>query len=184
MRREQEWHELEALAAPAGPADWRRVFELVDRHGRYVDRTGELEVRHEIPGAHQIVASMAAVGWYMSWRANFDDGTRQGKPGSKIPGGDIYGGAGRLAVACDLHQRTAKRACVQLREAGWIRVTRLGGLYGIPATAPSIYQLTIPHLYGEFLARLHGMPQAAAPADPRRGRHARAGELPEPASRT
>lgn len=182
MRRELEWKELEALATPAAPADWRPVFALVDRKGRYVDRTGELEVRHKIPGAHQIVASMAAVAWYMSWRANFDDGTRAGRPGSRVPGGDIYGGAGRLAVACDLHQRTAKRACAQLREAGWIRVTRPGGLYGIPATAPSVYQLTIPHLYGEFLARLYGVPQAAAAADTRRGRHARPGD--QPPSRT
>lgn len=180
MRRELEWKELEALAVPAGPADWRRVFEVVDRKGRYVDRTGELEVRHEIPGAHQISAPMAAIAWYMKDRANFDDGTRAGRPGSKIPGGDIYGGHSRLAVACDLHQRTAKKACALLRAAGWIRVTRPGGLYGIPATAPSIYQLTIPHLYGEFLARLHGVPQAAAPADPRRGRHAAPSERPVP----
>lgn len=174
MRREREWFELEALAVPAAPAEWRRVFELVDRRGRYIDRTGEIEVRHEIPGAHRVSGPMADVGWYMSWRANFDDGTRAGKSGSKVPGGDVYGGAARLAVACKVHRQTAKVACARLRAAGWIRVTRQAGLYGIPATVPNIYQLTIPHLYGEFLARLYGVPQAAA-ADPRRGRHARPG---------
>jgi hypothetical protein len=182
MRRELEWKELEALAAPAGPADWRRVFELVDRGGRYIDRTGEAEVRHEIRGAHKLTGPMADIGWYMSWRANFDDGTRAGRPGSQVPGGNIYGGAARLAVACKVHRQTAKTACQFLRAAGWIRVTRQAGLYGIPATVPNIYQLTIPHLYGEFLARLHGVPGAAAAADLSRGRHARPGEQPVPGS--
>jgi hypothetical protein len=178
MRPEDEWFELEAAAVAAGPVDWRAIFECVDRRGRLVDRTGEQEIRHRIPGAHPVSPGMASIGWYMAGKlANFDDGTRAGRPGSKIPGGDIYGGWRRLTVACDLHKATVIRCRRQLRQAGWIRLTRPAGLDGMPRGFSSVYQLTIPHMYGEFTAaRLMPATDIALAGDVLipRGRHARA----------
>lgn len=177
MRPEEEWYQLEQTAVPAAPVDWRAIFAIVDSKGRLVDLTGDRPKKHPIPGAHKIHPGMASIGWYMSGKlANFDDGTSKGRPGTQIPGGDIYGGWRGLVVACDIDRSTVIRCRRLLRKAGWIRLTRPAGLDGQPRTHSNIYQLTIPHMYCEFSAG-----QAiAAGADlplagdlPIRGRHAR-----------
>jgi hypothetical protein len=153
MRLEDEWFEMEQAAVPATPEHWRAVFECVDRRGRLIDRTGEQEVKNRIPGAHPVNPGMASIAWYLSGKANWDDGARLGRPGSRIAGGDIYGGWRRLAVACDLHKATVIRCRRQLRQAGWIRLTRPAGLDGMPRTFSNVYQLTIPHVYEDFTAQ-------------------------------
>jgi len=163
MRPETDWFDAEENAIPAAPADWRAVFECIDSRGRFVDRTGELEIRHRVRGAEKVTPGMASVGWYLWSRANYGDGAR------------IYGGWRRLSDACDIDRATVFRARKGLRRAGWIRLVRAAGQEGMPRSFSNVYQLTIPALYAAYMEHLRLVPQPAdSPA---------AGDLPLPRGR-
>jgi hypothetical protein len=169
MRPEAEWFDAEKTAVPASTADWRAVFECIDSRGRFVDRTGDREIRHKVRGAAKICPGMASIGWYLWTRANHGDG------------GSIYGGWRRLSDACDLDRSTVFRCRTKMRKAGWLRLVRAAGQDGMPRSFANVYELTIPFLYTDYIGQLRQFPTPAdspaagdLPLPPYRGRHGQA----------
>jgi hypothetical protein len=157
---------------PAAPGDWTRIFESVDRHGRYVRRQkGRPEERFTVPGGDAVSKGMKTVGMALADMADYGDG------------GSIFGGWRRLVTACSMHRATVIRCRGQLRAAGWIYLVQEAGQEFLPRTWSNVYQLTIPAPYHKFLEGLAltdpDHPQGGD-LDLPRGRHARPSEPPRP----
>ena len=131
------------IGVPAPPGDWTRLFESVDRQGRYVRRRkGRPEERFTVPGGAPVSKGMKAVGMALADWADYSDGS------------SIFGGWRRLVVACSMHRATVMRCRGQLRAAGWIYLVSEAGQEFIPRTWSNVYQLTIPRPYAKFLEEL------------------------------
>lgn len=163
---------------PAPPGDWTRLFESVDRHGRYVRRRkGRPEERFTVPGCWSPVTGwpvskhMKNVGMALADRADYSDG------------GSIFGGWRFLVVACSSSRATVIKARSQLRAAGWIYLVQEAGQEFVPRTWSNVYQLTIPRPYAKFLEELtlaETDHPDAGDLDLPRGRHAAPSERPVP----